>query len=476
MSAPAVSTDLLVIGGGVGGYTAAIRAARSGLKVLLIEASELGGTCLNRGCIPTKSLLQQGHDFRRAQGMRAFGIQADSLLLNYALVRQRKDQVVAQLVQGVRSLVRKNNIELLTGMAELEDAHTARIRSTDQRVSFKRLLIATGSEPAGLTVPGVNLPGVINSDQALTLSELPASVLILGGGVVGLEFAQIYSDFGVPVTVAEARPALIAQEDPDIVAVLQQALAQQGVEFHLGALATSIQAHGQQLQVQLKIDGRANSLAAHQVLVAVGRRPLSRGLGLERLGVKLQGQAVLIDEVCRTNLAHVYAVGDVCGGAMLAHRASAQAEVAVAHMLGQVRSQEALVIPRAVYTSPEIATVGLTETQARAQGLSLKVGRFLCRQRQGPGHGAGSGLCQSHRRCADRTGAGRWHGRPRGVSTARRGNTGGADGVDLAGPNADGACPPDLDRGLDGGGPRCSRRRSHTSAADSSTPSSLNHV
>lgn len=376
MSAPAVSTDLLVIGGGVGGYTAAIRAARSGLKVLLIEASELGGTCLNRGCIPTKSLLQQGHDFRRAQGMRAFGIQADSLLLNYALVRQRKDQVVAQLVQGVRSLVRKNNIELLTGMAELEDAHTARIRSTDQRVSFKRLLIATGSEPAGLTVPGVNLPGVINSDQALTLSELPASVLILGGGVVGLEFAQIYSDFGVPVTVAEARPALIAQEDPDIVAVLQQALAQQGVEFHLGALATSIQAHGQQLQVQLKIDGRANSLAAHQVLVAVGRRPLSRGLGLERLGVKLQGQAVLIDEVCRTNLAHVYAVGDVCGGAMLAHRASAQAEVAVAHMLGQVRSQEALVIPRAVYTSPEIATVGLTETQARAQGLSLKVGRF----------------------------------------------------------------------------------------------------
>ncbi|MCE2878356.1 MAG: dihydrolipoyl dehydrogenase [Comamonadaceae bacterium] len=376
MSAPAVSTDLLVIGGGVGGYTAAIRAARSGLKVLLIEASELGGTCLNRGCIPTKSLLQQGHDFRRAQGMRAFGIQADSLRLNYALVRQRKDQVVAQLVQGVRSLVRKNNIELLSGMAELEDAHTARIRSSDQRVSFKRLLIATGSEPAGLTVPGVNLPGVINSDQALTLSELPASVLILGGGVIGLEFAQIYSDFGVPVTVAEARPALIAQEDPDIVAVLQQALAQQGVEFHLGALATSIQAHGQQLQVQLKIDGRANSLAAHQVLVAVGRRPLSRGLGLERLGVKLQGQAVLIDEVCRTNLAHVYAVGDVCGGAMLAHRASAQAEVAVAHMLGQVRSQEALVIPRAVYTSPEIATVGLTETQARAQGLSLKVGRF----------------------------------------------------------------------------------------------------
>lgn len=376
MSAPAVSTDLLVIGGGVGGYTAAIRAARSGIKVVLIEAGELGGTCLNRGCIPTKSLLQQGHDFRRAQGMHAFGLQADSLHLNYALVRQQKDQVVAQLVQGVRSLVRKNRIELLSGMAELEDAHTARILGSDQRVSFKRLLIATGSEPAGLAVPGVNLPGVINSDQALTLSELPASVLILGGGVIGLEFAQIYSDFGVPVTVAEARTALIAQEDPDIVAVLQQALARQGVAFHLGAAATSIQAHGQQLQVQLQIDGRAHSLVAHQVLVAVGRRPLSRGLGLERLGVELQGQAVLIDDVCRTNLAHVYAVGDVCGGAMLAHRASAQAEVAVAHMLGQVRSQGALVIPRAVYTSPEIATVGLTETQARAQGLSLKVGRF----------------------------------------------------------------------------------------------------
>ncbi|MEI7786130.1 MAG: dihydrolipoyl dehydrogenase [Betaproteobacteria bacterium] len=376
MSACAVSTDLLVIGGGVGGYTAAIRAARSGLKVVLIEANELGGTCLNRGCIPTKSLLQQGHDFRRAQGMRAFGIQADSLRLNYALVRQQKDQVVAQLVQGVRSLVRKNRIELLSGMAELVDAHTAHIRGSDQRVSFKRLLIATGSEPAGLAVPGVNLPGVINSDQALESTELPASVLILGGGVIGLEFAQIYSDFGVPVTVVEAQSALVAQEDPDIVAVLQAALGRQGVVFQLNAKATGIQVQGQQLQVKLQIEGKAQVLTADQVLVAVGRRPLSRGLGLERLGLKLQGQAVQIDDVCRTNVPHIYAVGDVCGGPMLAHRAGAQAEVAVAHMLGQVRSQQALVIPRAVYTSPEIATVGLTETQARAQGLQLKVGRF----------------------------------------------------------------------------------------------------
>jgi dihydrolipoamide dehydrogenase len=190
---------------------------------------------LNRGCIPTKSLLQQGHDFRRAQGMRAFGIEPGSLRLNFAAVRQQKDQVVAQLVQGVRSLVRKNRIELLSGMAELVDAHTARIRGSDQRVNFKRLLLATGSEPAGLAVPGVNLPGVINSDQALELTELPASVLILGGGVIGLEFAQIYSDFGVAVTVVESQAALIAQEDPDIVAVLQQALVRQGVVFQLGA-------------------------------------------------------------------------------------------------------------------------------------------------------------------------------------------------------------------------------------------------
>ena len=376
MSMPALSTDLLVIGGGVGGYTAAIRAARSGLKVMLIEAGELGGTCLNRGCIPTKSLLQQGHDFRRAQGMRAFGIEPGSLRLNFAAVRQQKDQVVAQLVQGVRSLVRKNRIELLSGMAELVDAHTARIRGSDQRIHFKRLLLATGSEPAGLAVPGVNLPGVINSDQALELTELPASVLILGGGVIGLEFAQIYSDFGVAVTVVESQAALIAQEDPDIVAVLQQALVRQGVVFQLGASATAIQAQGRQLQVKLKIGSKAQVLAADQVLVAVGRRPLSRGLGLERVGIKLEGQAVLVDDVCRTGVPHIYAVGDVCGGPMLAHRAGAQAEVAVAHMLGQVRSQQALVIPRAVYTSPEIATVGLTETQAREQGLKLKVGRF----------------------------------------------------------------------------------------------------
>jgi dihydrolipoamide dehydrogenase len=363
------SKQLIVIGGGVGGYTAAIRAARAGVSVTLIEAGPLGGTCLNIGCIPTKSLLHQAHvlDLARAQGL----VDPQAAIAFAPMVSARQ-QAVSRLVQGVQTLVRRNRITLVNGTAEFVDARTVRVRETGQHLSAAHVVIATGSMPVVPPIEGASLPGVITSDGALALTDLPRRVVIVGGGVIGVEFAQIFATLGCETTLVELRERLLAEEDADIAAVLQDALAHRGVSIRCGVSVRRIVKDGDALAVETG-DAR---IPADRVLVATGRRPVVDGFGVENAGVAVRNGAIVTDVHCRTSAPNIYAVGDARGGLLLAHKAGADAECAIAHLLGRPHDIDTRVIPRAVYTAPEVAAVGMTEDAARAACPELKIGRF----------------------------------------------------------------------------------------------------
>lgn len=367
--------QLVVVGGGVGGYTAAIRAARAGLAVTLAESGALGGTCLNVGCIPTKTLLHQARVFREARGLAHFGIDAGSLSVDMAAVVTKKDEAVERLVQGVRTLVRRNGITLVQGTAEFVAPRTLRIRETGQELGADVCIIATGSEPVLPRIPGIELDGVVTSDGALALRHLPRRVLIVGGGVIGVEFAQIYSDFGVAVTVVEMRERLLPEEDEEIAATLQQMLAARGIDIVTEATVRSIARANGSLEATIASGRGARKTNADLVLVAVGRRARVKELAAERAGIAID-EFIVTDDRCRTNVSGIYAIGDVRGGLLLAHKAAAEGECAVADIVGRPFGIATRVIPRAVYTSPEIACVGLTEAEARRTSATVKVGRF----------------------------------------------------------------------------------------------------
>ncbi len=367
---------LVVIGGGVGGYTAAIRAARDGLDVTLVESGELGGTCLNVGCIPTKSLLHQAQVFREAGTLGHFGIDPAGLTVALGAVMGKKNEAVNKLVGGVNTLVRRNRITLVKGSAEFTGPRTLRIRETGATLAADVVVIASGSEPVVPPIPGVDLEGVVTSDGALAISVLPRHVLIIGGGVIGVEFAQIFSDFRVQVTVVEKLERLVAEEDAETAAVLQRCLARNGVDIVTGGTVLAIRRKGAELAVGFSTAAGAREVTVDMVLVAVGRRPRLRELALDKAGIMVHAGAIQTDDRCRTNVAQVYAVGDVRGGLLLAHKAAAEAECAVADITGHPTTMTGRAIPRAVYTTPEIAAVGLTESEARSTYPKLKVGRF----------------------------------------------------------------------------------------------------
>ena len=367
---------LVVIGGGIGGYTAAIRAAREGLQVTLVEGGALGGTCLNVGCIPTKSLLHQAHMFREAGAMGHFGVDASKLSVAIGAVMRKKDDAVQQLVRGVATLVRRNRITLVQGTGEFVSAKTIRICETGALLQADAVVIASGSEAAIPPIPGVELEGVVTSDGALSIDVLPKSVLIVGGGVIGVEFAQIFNDFRSTVTVVEKLDRLLPEEDQEAAAVLHRSLAKNGIDIVTGGSVKAIKRAGEQLAVQFSTPTGARELAVDMVLIAVGRRPRLKELALEKAGIAVQAGAVATDERCRTNIANVYAVGDARGGLLLAHKAAAEAECAVADIIGHATTMAGRAVPRAVYTAPEIGAVGLTEAQARQAYPKLKVGRF----------------------------------------------------------------------------------------------------
>lgn len=370
--------DAVVIGGGPGGYSAAIRLGQLGKKVLCIEKERLGGVCLNWGCMPTKALLHVGEVITAAHDIKELGIEFSEPKINLAALNKWKSKMVDDLVGGIGTLFKLNKVESLTGEAELVDKTSVRVKKADgsnETISAQNIVVASGSEPVNL--PGFERNGntILNSDDSVTLAELPKSILILGAGVVGLEFATIYKRLGADVTVVELADRALGDTDLEISTLLLRILKKQGINVHLKTKAASVSVSGS--KVTAKLEGEVNESRQYdKVLVAVGRRARTSGLGLEKIGVKLERGYIKVDLQRRTNVSTICAVGDCAGAPLLAHKAMKEGVVAAEVIAGQASVYDPLAVPNCVYTDPQLATAGLSEEQAKAAGYDVRVGKF----------------------------------------------------------------------------------------------------
>ena len=375
--------DVLVIGTGPGGYVGAIRAAQLGLRVACVEKMlTLGGTCLNIGCIPSKALLDSSEWFAQARGKFAHhGIVCDGLRLDLPAMMSRKDTVVKGLTQGIAGLFKKNRITRVQGHARLRDPHTVEITADDgtqQTVQANAIVIATGSEPIALPMLPFDGQRVLSSTEALSLPEVPQHLIVIGGGAIGLELGSVWLRLGAKVTVVELLPRLLPGTDAQIATALQRALTKQGFTFLLSSRVT--QGTVQNGRVVLTVEnekGQRSELAADRVLVAVGRKPYTTGLGTAELGIAFDKQGrIAVDKHYQTNIPGVYAIGDVIAGPMLAHKAEEEGVALAERLAGQAGHVNYETVPSAVYTWPEVATVGLSEEAAKTAGIDYRVGTF----------------------------------------------------------------------------------------------------
>ncbi|NLW07473.1 MAG: dihydrolipoyl dehydrogenase [Clostridia bacterium] len=366
--------DLVIIGGGPGGYVAAIRASQLGMDVALIEKDELGGTCLNRGCIPTKAYYQNATVLRILARLGDYNVTAGSINFDMAGARRRKEQIVANLVSGINNLLKGYRVEVIKGEAAI--AAPRQVQVNGKEISTRRILIASGSQAAALPIPGVELPGVVTSTELLELDTVPQRLAIIGGGVIGIEFACIFNAFGSKVTVFEFLPNILASIDKEIVRRMGVYLKKQEIEIHTQAGVERIEKNGGALSVVARGKKGTISCEADLVLLATGRKPCTGGLGLEQLGINCEQGFISVDENYETSVPGIYAIGDVIPGPMLAHVASEEGIVAVERMNGLKHSLNYDAIPSCVFSFPEIATVGLSQEEAQARGIDLKVGKF----------------------------------------------------------------------------------------------------
>ncbi len=363
-----------IIGGGPGGYVAAIRAAQLGGTVCLIEKGEWGGTCLNRGCIPTKTLFSIAHLAEQVQNNPAFNI-PDSTV-DYANVLNHKVEVIQKLVGGIGKLLKANKIDTINGIASLENKNTIVVKKSDgstEQVNAKNVIIATGSEPAEPPIFEVDETDVLTTTGILNLTELPESLIIVGGGVSGCEFASIFNALGCKVTVLELLPTILATEDVQVIRHIQLFMKRKGITIHTDAKLTEVQKSDEGVTAVLESGER---LTAHKMLVSIGRRYNTEGLGLEKIGVRTENGKIVVNEQMQTNIPNIYAVGDVASRYLLAHVASAEGKVAAQNCLGEVNEMDYQVIPWCVFTLPEIGHAGMTEKEATDEGYEVKVGRF----------------------------------------------------------------------------------------------------
>jgi dihydrolipoamide dehydrogenase len=365
--------DLAIVGAGPAGHVAAERAGRLGKRVLVVERSHLGGVCLNQGCIPAKTLLHSAKLFAHAQHGQSFGVSVDGARYDLAKAMAWKARTVETLRKGIAFQFRKAGVELVQGAARLAGPHT--IEVDGRKIGAERILLATGSAAAVLPVPGAEAPHVMGSTEALEIASLPKSVAIVGGGYIGMEFATYFARLGVKVAVVEMLPEIVPLLDADIAVLLRRSLPD--VDFHLGSRVLSYGADG----VHFTREGKEQVAPAERVLVAVGRRPIVEGLGLEVAGVDFDRKGVKVDDRMRTNVPGIWAAGDITGRSMLAHAASRMGEVAVADMFGGAAAAPPArmrwhAIPWVVYTDPEVAGVGLSEAQAKEQGRAVKVAKL----------------------------------------------------------------------------------------------------
>jgi dihydrolipoamide dehydrogenase len=376
-----LSTDLLVIGGGPGGYVAAIYAAKNGLKVTLVEKAQLGGTCLNVGCIPTKALVKSAEVCHQVRNAALFGIETQgSITVNMKQVIARKDEIKSRLVSGVDFLMKKNDINVISGLASFVNQNTVEIKGNENYIiKAKYIIIATGSKISKIAIPGMELPFVLNSTTALSYSEMPKSIAIIGGGVIGMEFAFLYNNFGVDVHVIEYMDRLLTMVDSDLSKEICDIAEENNIKVHTGSKVMKIQSAVDGRAVITYEDGDGEHLVvSDKVLVAIGREPNLDGLFIENSGVMLnsKGRGIQVDGSMRTNIEHIYAIGDVTNILQLAHVASHQGIVAVDNILKKNKTMDYSAVPNVIFTAPEIASVGMGEDEAKAKGMDIAVSKF----------------------------------------------------------------------------------------------------
>lgn len=382
--------DLVVLGGGTGGYVAAIRASQLGLRTAIVESGKLGGTCLHKGCIPSKALLRSAEVFATLKDGDKYGVKTGEIGYDYTKVQQRKEGIVQQLFQGIEYLMQKNKIDVFEGFGRLlgpsifsPTPGTISVENVahgdNEMLVSKHVIIATGSKPR--TLPGLSIDGqfVLTSDEALELEKLPDSILIIGGGVIGIEWASLFSDFGVDVTLLEAAERILPQEDQDISKEMTRLLKKKKVKIVTSTevMTDTLITENSRIKIKAKQKQTVKEYSAEKMLVSVGRAPNVNNIGLDNTDIRLENGAIQVNQYGQTKEKHIYAIGDVVGGMQLAHVASHEGLLAVEHMTGQhpepINYEH---VPRCTYSSPEIASIGLTEIEAKQKDFQVKTGKF----------------------------------------------------------------------------------------------------
>jgi len=373
-----IEVEIAILGGGPGGYVAALQAGLMGVKTVLIEKKAVGGTCLNEGCIPTKTLVRSAEVFELVKESQKFGIKVSEAQINLKDVMKRKDAVISELVSGIEYLLEKRGVRIVRGKGDIIDQNTIKIKEgrNEITVKSKNIVIATGGEPCGLMIPGIESEDVITSTEALTLNEVPDKMLIVGGGIIGMEFAFIYASFGSKVTVVEYADKILNTLDDDVIEVILESAKEKGIEIFTGTAVEEIikDENGKSIVKAIK-EGGKKYYSADKILLSVGRNTCFDGVPYEKIGIELNEahNGIKVDKCMQTNIENIYAIGDVTRKMLLAHVASHQGMVAVKNINGETEEMDYSVVPNVVFTMPEVASVGLSESEA---GENVKISKF----------------------------------------------------------------------------------------------------
>ncbi|MED3993835.1 dihydrolipoyl dehydrogenase [Peribacillus frigoritolerans] len=374
-----IETDTIVIGAGPGGYVAAIRAAQLGQKVTIVEKEYLGGVCCNVGCIPSKALIAAGHRYETAKHSDAYGITAENVKVDFSKVQEWKASVVKKLTGGVEGLLKGNKVEIVRGEAFFVGSNSLRVmgEKNAQTYTFKNAIIATGSRSIELPTFKYS-KRVLNSTGALSLNEIPEKIVVIGGGVIGIELGGAYANFGTQVTILEGADEILGVGfEKQMSAVVKKSMKKKGVEFYTKAMAKGVEETENSVTVTFEVKGEEKKIDADYVFVMVGRRPNTDEIGLEQAGVKMTDRGLIeIDKQCRTNVPNIYAIGDVVPGPQLAHKAFYEAKIAAEAIAGHPSEIDYIGIPAVVFSDPELATVGYSEQQAKDKGIEVVAAKF----------------------------------------------------------------------------------------------------